>query len=144
MSLIYQDKTQLLRRCFFDVHNEVGLGRREEAYHQACKLWFQEHGIPFASKSPHPLLLDNQEAYVLRPDFVVWDQITIELKAVLRRLGQAELVQLFDYLKRRQDRLGLLVNFGLERVQVERRLYDPRLSWGIAADFGKNEVQVAG
>src|SRR5439155_2259284 len=76
-------------------------------------------------KFPHPLLLDGQEAYTLHPDFVVWDQITIELKAVLRRLGQAELVQLFDYLKCRQDRVGLLVNFGLDRVEIERFAYDP-------------------
>ena len=38
MALIYQSQTQLLRRCFFDVQNEVGLGRQEEDYHQACKL----------------------------------------------------------------------------------------------------------
>lgn len=125
MSLIYEDKTEVLRRCFFDVHNEVGLGRREEAYHQACKLWFQEHGVPFASKPPHSLRLESQEAYVLVPDFVVWDQITVELKAVLRKVGQAEFVQIFDYLKCRQDRLGLLVNFGLDRVQVERLAYEP-------------------
>ena len=125
MSLIYEDKTELLRRCFFDVHNEVGLGRREEAYHKACRLCFQEHGIPFASRLPHPLLLGNQEAYVLVPDFVVWDQITVELKALSREVGQAEFVQIFDYLKCRQDRLGLLVNFGLDRVQVERIVFDP-------------------
>lgn len=125
MSLIYEDKTEILRRCFFDVQNEVGLGRQEEAYQQGCKLWFQEHEIPFASKPPHRLLLDGREAYALHPDFVVWNQITVELKAVLRRLGQAEFVQLFDYLKYRQDRVGLLVNFGLDRVEIERYAYDP-------------------
>ncbi len=26
MSLIYEEKTELLRRCFFEVQNEVGLG----------------------------------------------------------------------------------------------------------------------
>ncbi len=126
MTLIYEEKTELLRRCFFDVQNEVGLGRQEEAYHQGCKLWFQEHGIPFASKLPHRLMLDGREVYSLHPDFVVWDQITIELKAVLRRLGPAELVQLFDYLKFRRDQVGLLVNFGLDRVEIERRVYEPQ------------------
>ena len=33
--LIYKDKTEILRRCFFDVQNEVGLGRQEEDYHSA-------------------------------------------------------------------------------------------------------------
>jgi len=120
MSLIYEEQMELLRRCFFDVQNEVGLGRQEEAYHQACKLWLEEHEIPHASKPPLRLMLDGDEAYALHPDFVVWDSITVELKAVPRKLNQGEFVQLFDYLKFRGDRLGLLVNMGLDRVQVER------------------------
>ena len=55
----------------------------------------------------------------------MWDSITIELKAVLRNLRNAESVQLFDYMKYRNDRLGLLVNMGLDRVQVQRVAYEP-------------------
>jgi GxxExxY protein len=124
MSLLYEDRTAILRRCFFDVQNEVGLGRNEQDYHPACKLWFAEHGLPVVSKPPLRLMLDGEEAHVLVPDFVAWDAITIELKAVSRGLASSELVQLFDYLKFRGDRLGLLVNLGLDRVHVERIVYD--------------------
>ena len=31
MAIVLEDKTHRLRRCFFDVQNEVGLGRDEEA-----------------------------------------------------------------------------------------------------------------
>jgi hypothetical protein len=55
---------------------------------------------------------------------VAWDSITVELKAMPRRLRQTEFVQLFDYLKCRNDRLGLLVNMGLDRVHVERLDYE--------------------
>jgi GxxExxY protein len=120
MALIYEDKTRVLRRCFFDVQNEVGLGRQEEDYHRACKLWLGENQIPFTSKHPHPLLLDRQVAHTLYPDLVTWDAITVELKAVMRSLRSTESVQLFDYLKCRKDRLGLLVNMGLDRVHVQR------------------------
>jgi hypothetical protein len=51
MNLIHEDKTRLLHGMLFELHNEVGWGRREEAY-------------------------------VLYPDLVVWDRITVELKAV--------------------------------------------------------------
>ena len=124
MGLIYQDKTEILRRCFFDVQNEVGLGRQEEAYHAACKLWLSEHQVPFASKLPHLLLFQGQMAHTLHPDLVAWDSITIELKSVSRALRKTEFVQLFDYLKLRNDRLGLLVNLGLGRAQVERVVYE--------------------
>ncbi|MFO7901584.1 MAG: GxxExxY protein [Pirellulaceae bacterium] len=124
MALIYEDKTEVLRRCFFDVQNEVGLGRREEVYHSACKVWLTDHGVPFASKHPHPLTFRGQVALVLLPDLVVWDSITVELKAVPRGTRSTEFVQLFDYLKCRNDRLGLLVNMGLDRVQVERFVFE--------------------
>jgi GxxExxY protein len=125
MSLLYEDRTEILRRCFFDVQNEVGLGRNEEDYHPACKLWFAEQGLPVVSKPSLPLMLDGEVALVMFPDFVAWDAITIELKAAPRGLSSSEFVQLFNYLKFRRDRLGLLVNMGLDRVHVERILFEP-------------------
>ena len=122
--MIYGDKTELLRKGLFDVQNEVGLGYGEEAYHQAYATWLGEQGIPFASKQSHVLKIGNGVAYTLQPDFVVWDCITIELKAVARRLRNEELVQLFDYLKCRGDKLGILVNMGLDRVFVRRLVYE--------------------
>jgi GxxExxY protein len=124
MTLIYQDRTEILKRMLFEVQNEVGLGRQEKAYHQACLLWLQEERIPFASKPPHRLMLGDDEAYVMYPDLVVWDSITVELKALPRRLGRGEVVQIFDYLKCRNERLGLLVNMGLDRVTDERFVYE--------------------
>lgn len=124
MALIYEDKTETLRRCFFDVQNDVGLGRQEEDYHSACKVWLGDHDVPFTSKHPHPLLFRGQVAHTLHPDLVAWDLISVELKAVARGPRQTEFVQLFDYLKCRNDRLGLLVNMGLDRVHVERIVYE--------------------
>lgn len=125
MPLEFEEETRLLRQCFFEVQNEVGTGRQEEEYHQACVLWFEEHEVTVVSRLPHRLMLRAEEAHCLFPDFVAWNAITIELKAVPRRLNRTELVQLFDYLKYRGDRVGLLVNMGLDRVEVERIVYEP-------------------
>ena len=57
--MIYQEKTRTLRKGLFEVQNEVGLGRQEEGYHQAYRIWLADNGIPFASKPPHPLMLSN-------------------------------------------------------------------------------------
>jgi len=128
--MIYEDQTALLRKGLFDVQNEVGLGRREEVYHKAMALWLKREKIPYTSKEPHPLLFDSEIAHTLYPDFVVWDKITIELKAVPRRLQDSERVQIFNYLKRRNDKLGLLVNMGLDRVHIERIVYEtPSGEW---------------
>ncbi|HBA82708.1 MAG TPA: hypothetical protein DCZ95_01320 [Verrucomicrobia bacterium] len=122
--MIYGDKTEILIRGLFEVQNEVGLGCHEEAYHKAFVLWLTEHEVPHASKVPHSLLFDSEVAHVLYPDIVAWDAITIELKAEPRFLRDEEHVQIFNYLKRRSDKLGLLANMGLARVQVERIIYN--------------------
>lgn len=124
MGLVYEDKTRILRRCFFNVQNEVGLGRQEQGYHRACEIWLREGGIPFRHTPPHPIMLHGEVVHTLYPDLVAWDSITVELKSVPRSLNPSEFAQLFDYLKCRQDRLGLLVNMGLDRVTVERIVYD--------------------
>ncbi|QDV84897.1 GxxExxY protein [Planctomycetes bacterium TBK1r] len=128
MAILYEDRTHAIRRCFFDVQNDVGVGRDEEDYHQALVVCFRDNGVPFVSKPIHPLLLYGEQVYRLIPDFVVWGNITIELKAVPRRLAPTEFVQLFDYLKCRRDSLGLLVNMGLDRVAIERVVYTPAAS----------------
>ena len=125
MDLIYRGETEQLIRGFFTVQNEVGLGRHEEAYHHAYNIWVGEQRLPVLSKPPVPLLVAGREAIVLYPDFVGWDQIILEMKALPRLLGPSEELQLFDYLRARGARLGLLVNMGLDRVHVERRVYDP-------------------
>ncbi len=125
MDLVNREETEQLIRGFFAVQNEVGLGRHEEAYHRAYAVWTAEQALPVVSKPPVPLIVGGREAIVLYPDFVAWDQIVLEMKSVARVLGPSEELQLFDYLRARGDRLGLLVNMGLDRVYVERRVYDP-------------------
>ncbi len=125
VDLVRRVETERLISGFFAVQNEVGLGRHEEAYHQAYKIWAAEQSLPVLSKPPVPLLIAGREAIVLYPDFVAWDEIIVEMKALPRPLGPSEELQLFDYLRARGARLGLLVNMGLDRVHVERRIYDP-------------------
>jgi len=123
--MLYADKTEKLINGLFDVQNEVRTGKQEENYHRAYRLWLEDRDIPFASKAKHPLVLNGETVHNLHPDFVAWNCITIELKAEARKLKESDYVQLFDYLKRRGDRVGLLVNMGLNRVHVERVAYDP-------------------
>ena len=68
MELVYGEETGLLRRCFFEVQNEVGPGRQEQAYQRGCELWLAGNGIPFEPKKPHHLLLHDQIALTLCPD----------------------------------------------------------------------------
>jgi GxxExxY protein len=128
MNLLFEKKTSTLRRGLFDVQNEVGVGRDEEDYHQAFALWLAGNDVPFESKPSWPLMIHDQLAYTLIPDVVAWDEIVIELKALQRKLRKPEMAQLFDYLKARDKSLGLLTNLGLGRVEVQRLVFERRVS----------------
>jgi len=125
-----------IRGGLFLVQNEVGLGRKEEVYHQAFKLWLQKRGIPFLSKAPHPVRLEGETSHVLFPDFVLWDKLTLEMKALPVNLGGGHTAQLFNYLKVRNDSLGLLVNMGLEVVKVDRLIHQ-KFESACDADFSQ-------
>jgi len=143
MDLVHSEETKRLISGLFAVQNEVGLGRHEEAYHQAYKIWVSEQALPVSSKPALPLLIEGREAIVLYPDFVAWDQIILELKALPRLLGMSEELRLFDYLRAQGGRLGLLVNMGLDRVHVERRVYDPPATQ-ISEDWSHWANEIAG
>ncbi len=125
MRLLHEQNTRTLIRGFFEVHNEVGLGRHEEAYQRAYELWIEENGLPVLSKPAVPLYVAGREAIILYPDFVAWNDICVELKALPRHIGPSEELQLFDYLRACGIHLGIIVNFGLDRVHFERRVYSP-------------------
>ncbi|MDP6118847.1 MAG: GxxExxY protein [Planctomycetota bacterium] len=122
--MLYEDQTEQLIGGLFAVQNEVRTGKGEENYHQAYKIWLEENDIPYTSKKDHPVVLNRKVVHTLQPDIVVWDSIIIELKAKSRRLIDGDFIQLFEYLKYRGDRLGLLVNMGLDRVYFERVIYE--------------------
>ena len=52
-------------------------------------------------------------------DFVVWDKILIEAKAV-EKLTEAHVKQVLNYLAASKLRIGLLVNFGAESLEWRR------------------------
>ena len=55
-----------------------------------------------------------------RADFVCYDSIIVELKAV-SELDEGNLLQLSNYLKATHLRLGLLINFGnMSGLEIER------------------------
>jgi GxxExxY protein len=55
-------------------------------------------------------------------DIIIDDRIIVELTSV-RRLVEAHEIQLVNYLVAIGKSVGLVINFGEERVQVKRKLW---------------------
>jgi GxxExxY protein len=120
MGLIFEEQTRVVRRCLFDVHNEVSVGYPEEACHRAFVACCRKRGIPMASKQTGRLLHCGRLVHTFQFDVMVWEAILLELKALPGGLAQENYFQIISYLKFWKKSLGLLVNFGQERVKAER------------------------
>jgi GxxExxY protein len=120
MALIYQDLTQILIGCIYDVHNKLGTGYDEEAYHQGLLRRFKQENIPFVSKERKWLLHRNMQIRFFELDILAYNKIILSLKNIQSDFLQPHKVQIISELKLWQKNLGLLVNFGLPRVNYKR------------------------
>ena len=58
-----------------------------------------------------------------QPDFVCYDQVIVEIKAISKLSGIEE-AQLINYLKASGLKIGLLLNFGSKSLEHRRFVYN--------------------
>ena len=118
--LIYKDEVFAIVGAAIEVHRVLGSGFLEAVYHEALEIMFKIEGVPYLRE---PLLNVEFMGRTLRkaysPDFVCYDKIIVELKAQDELIG-INRAQTINYLCAAKMQLGLLINFGAERLQYER------------------------
>lgn len=121
ISLLFSEETYLLRGAIFDVYSQMGCGFLEAVYQEYLAVEFRQRRIPFIEQTELQLSYKDvvlKQRY--KPDFICFNQIIIELKAV-KSLQEEHQAQLINYLKATGMRLELLVNFGhYPMVEVKR------------------------
>jgi GxxExxY protein len=119
--LLFEDEAFRIRGAIFEVSREMGVGFLEAVYQECLVMEFLANDIPFVAKPALTISYKGRglaQAYV--PDFVCFDAIVLELKAV-REIAPEHRAQVLNYLKATDLRLGLLANFGsTPKAQVER------------------------
>lgn len=86
-----------------------------------------ERGIPFVSKQELPVYYKGKplkKNYIV--DFVCFEKVIVEIKA-LDRLSNREVAQLIHYLKCTGLEVGLLINFGIEKLDWQRKVLTNKL-----------------
>ena len=90
----------------------MGCGFLESVYQQCLEIEFVHQRIPFVSQKGLKVIYRDQELnQKYFPDFVCYDEIIIEIKA-LSQLCREHHSQLLNYLHAAELNIGLLVNFG--------------------------------
>jgi GxxExxY protein len=113
-----------LRGGFFEVYNTLGFGHKEIAYQNALAEEFEPKGIDYEKEKVIPIKYGKKKVATYRPDFVIDHRVIIEVKA-LEYLPKKLTTQLVYYLKGTDYKLGFLVNFGAQDLQIIRRIWTP-------------------
>jgi len=95
-----------------EVHRTLGAGFLESVYEEALALEMATRNIPFRKQWPISLRYKGQSVGEARLDFLVGDQLVLELKAV-EEFHPIHHAQVINYLKATNLSLGLLINFNV-------------------------------
>lgn len=121
MEIIYKDEAYAIQGACFEVYKTLGSGFLEAVYQEALAQEFRLQNIPFAEQCELKLQYKNIPLHqTYKPDFICFDKIIVEIKAVSALAPEHE-AQLLNYLKITNMRLGLLVNFGhYPKIEIKR------------------------
>ena len=118
------ERTYKIIGCAMEVHKELGCGFLEAVYQEALGREFLNQGIPFESQSVIEIFYKGQALdKKYQPDFVCYDQVIVEIKAISNLSGIEE-AQLINYLKATGLKVGLLINFGSKSLEYKRLVYN--------------------
>ena len=121
MALLYENESYDIRGAAMKVYEILGHGFVESVYQEAMEIEYRRRNIPYKREVEIEVYYDGvllEKKF--RADFVCYDSIIVELKAV-SELDEGNLLQLCNYLKATHLRLGLLINFGnMSGMEIER------------------------
>ena len=107
------------------VHRTMGPGFKEVIYQRCLAIELERAGLSFAREQEQPVFYDGIQVGTRRADFVVENQVVVELKAVVK-LEDAHLAQAKNYTVAYGFPLGLLINFGSRSLE-HKLMFNPRL-----------------
>ena len=118
--ILFKDESYRIIGACMEVHKKLGSGFLESVYAEALEVEFKRLEIPFIREKKLPVYYDNKllNKY-FKADFVCYDTIIVELKAV-KYLVDADYKQTLNNIKATQFKLGLLINFGSPSLIYKR------------------------
>jgi GxxExxY protein len=119
-------KTFAIIGAAMEVHRQMGCGFLEPVYQEALELLAR--GVPHRREVDLPAYYKGQKLNTsYRADFLCYNSVIVELKA-LARLSGTEETQILNYLKASGHETGLLLNFGTRSLEYKRFVWSPQIT----------------
>lgn len=120
----FDDLTYRVNGCAMKVHRTMGNGFQEVIYQRCLAIELEISGIDYQREQEQTIFYNDVEVGTRRADFVIKDQIIVELKAVIN-LENVHLAQAKNYVVAYDKPIGLLLNFGAESLQI-KKVFNPK------------------
>jgi len=117
----YKELTEKIIGCAYQVYNKMGFGFLESVYEKCLLIELAKAELRVEAQKPINVYYEDELVGEFKADIIVEDSIIVELKSV-RQLAPAHEVQLVNYLVATEKPVGLLLNFGEQKVEVKRKL----------------------
>ena len=99
-----------------EVHKILGNGFQEVIYQRCLAIEMEGAGLSFGREIEQPIFYRGVEVGNRRADFIVANQVVVELKA-LTALEDVHIAQAKNYLVAYDFEIGLLINFGASSLE---------------------------
>ena len=122
MELQHKEITQEIIGASFDVFRELGYGFLERVYQKAMKVELEIRGLKAETEAEIQVWYKGVIVGDYRADILVNNCVLVELK-VSPVINLKDEAQLLNELKATGIKVGLLMNFGKQKVKFIRRVY---------------------
>ena len=101
----------------FKIHTTLGPGLLESVYESTLEYELRKRGLSVRRQISLPVYYEGLKLELgYRVDLIVGDKVIIEIKSI-EALAPIHKRQLLTYLRLANMRLGLLINFNVERIK---------------------------
>lgn len=109
--------------CAYKVYNRMGFGFLEAVYERCLLIELKKAGVLFEPQRSITVSYDGEIVGEFVADILVENIIIVELKSV-RQIQKIHEVQLVNYLVATGKDIGLLINFGEQKLEIKRKVRD--------------------
>ncbi len=119
LDILYKELSYKIVGLAMEVHRELGYGFLEKVYENALVILLEENNIKVEQQKQIIIEFHEKEIGNYISDLLVEDKIIIELKVATKIKGVHK-AQVANYLKATGKKLGIIINFGSEKLEFER------------------------
>ena len=105
-----------IRGAVFKIYNQFGPGLLESVYVAALAAELRKEGLNARKEVPVPVVFNDEKLEVgFRIDLLVEEKVIVEVKSI-EAIAPVHHKQILTYLKLTGCKLGLLINFNVEKI----------------------------